>query len=161
MRTIIRDGDHEYLVDQETGEIIYTRTAEDALRAPLWDSHEIDSRALGHALIELPKAAARLLLALVDNIRDGNVLTRDPVRLAQDAGMGRSSAFNAVKQLMEAGILKGDHLHPIYAYDAPYGLESYDRLTKIRRWYTPESNRPYLDRLMSLEAYEGTKLPAV
>ncbi len=135
MRTIIRDGDHEYLVDQETGEIIYTRTAEDALTSRTYDTHEVDPMVLGNALVELPKAAGRLLLCLVEHIKDGATLTRDPIRLAMDMGMSRSGAFRARDALLEHNILRNNCLNPIYAYDAPYGLANNDRWEHIRWWY--------------------------
>lgn len=137
--TVIRDGDIEMLVDTTTGEVLQTRTAEDALCAPLWDKQETDPMVLGHWLIGLSKGAARVLLAIAEKTVRGNHIADDVTHRAQDILGSPQAASRALRELRDTGCIKGGgitaSLNPTIAYTAPYGLKSYWRDYDVQLWY--------------------------
>ena len=138
--TIITDGKQDWLVDTTTGEVLYTRTSEEAIQDPTWDKAEVDPMVLGTWLISLSKGAARVLLGCVDHIARGNAITTDITHLAKQVCTTPAQAYKALGELRREGVLAGEGitatLNPTIAYTAPYGLKSWMRDYEIQYWYS-------------------------
>jgi len=141
MSIIIRDKDTEYLVHQDTGEVLYERTAQDALTDRRYDATEVDPIVLGTWLIGLSRSAARLLLHIAEKVRGGHAIPGDIRHHAQDAGLSPRDTQRAVRELATEGVYRNGHLNPTIAYSAPYGLENNDRGEHVRHWYSQKTTK--------------------
>tara|TARA_Y100000310_G_scaffold279541_1_gene298728 strand:- start:11 stop:442 length:432 start_codon:yes stop_codon:yes gene_type:complete len=137
---IITDSKQDFLVDTTTGEVLHTRTSQEALTDPSWDKAEIDPMVLGTWLISLSKGAARVLLAIVDHVARGNAIATDITDKAKKVCTTPAQAYKALGELRENGVLVGEgitaRINPTIAYTAPYGLKSWMRGYEVQHWYS-------------------------